>query len=150
MITQDIRESVLLYLPTAEFSYGRKFDTAVEASKIKVTDYFVALDPISIRGSLISKEKIATISIAFLKLDSGDSNFDNATNVATTDSIEKIQDDSLIVAENWAYYFQNTWSKNNSNQRYMFGEITANGLTRVKDMMSGVLLNFTLTYKVNC
>lgn len=150
MITQDIRESVLLYLPTAEFSYGRKFDTAVEASKIKVNDYFVALDPISIRGSLLNKERVATISIAFLKLDSGDSNYDNATNVALTDSIEKIQDDSITTAELWANYFQNVWSKNNNNQRYMFGEISFNGLTRVKDMMSGVLASFTLTYKVNC
>lgn len=147
MIVDDIRESVKLFLPNSEFSYGRKFDTAIEASSIKVNEYFVALDPIRVTSTRADKNRTVGVVMAFLVLDTTDSNYDKNTNKDVELSIEEKQANALLKAEEWADYFTDVWSKKVGNTKYQISTLTINPLTRIKDIMSGVSVEFDLVYK---
>lgn len=150
MIVDDIRESVKLFMPTSEFSYGRRFDTAIEASNIQVSDYFVAMDPVRHSTSRIDKNRTASVVMAFLVLDMDDSNYDKESNKDVELSIEEKQANALIKAEQWADYFIDVWCRISGNTKYSITSMQINPLTRIKDMMSGVSVEFDLVYKKPC
>lgn len=147
MIVDDIRESVKLFLPDSEFSYGRKFDTAIEASATTIKDYFVAMDPIRIVSTRSDKSRTASIVMAFLVLDKTDSNYDKGTNKDVELSIEEKQANATLKAEEWVDYFMDIWSKKTGNTKYQISSLSINPLTRIKDVMSGVSIEFDLVYK---
>lgn len=147
MIVDDIRESIKLFLPDSEFSYGRKFDTAIEASAVTIKDYFVALDPIRIVSTRSDKSRTASIVMAFLVLDKTDSNYDKGTNKDVELSIEEKQANATLKAEEWTDYFTDIWSKKTGNTKYQIVSLNINPLTRIKDIMSGVSVEFDLIYK---
>ena len=90
MIQQDIREHIATFDSTAVFSYGRPFDTALDAATIEINQYFIHLDPIRFEG-VANETELANVSIGFLLQDKPDSSFDNENNLDITDSIETIQ-----------------------------------------------------------
>ncbi len=151
MIVDDIRESVKLFMPESEFSYGRRFDTAIEASRIKISDYFVAMDPVRHSTQRADKNRTASIVMAFLVLDKTDSNYDKATNKDAVElSIEEKQAEALLKAEQWADYFINVWCRLPTKTKYSIQTMQIDPLTRIKDIMSGVSVQFDLIYKTPC
>lgn len=142
MIQQDIREHIATYIPTAVFSYGRPFDTALDAAKIEIDEYFIHLDPIRFEG-VVNDIETANISIGFLLQDTPDSEYDNENNLDITDSIETIQNNAKVKALAWLNDFLDNYTFSGSTY-----SITP--VTRIKNVMSGVLLTVQLRYKPTC
>ena len=145
MITQDIRESINLYMPSAVFSYGRAVDTALAASKLKVDDWFIHLDPITPQGNITDSTKTAALTFGFLKQTKPDSEYDKEQNLDIDLSIEEVQNEAEQKAEAWLNNFLNTHSST-----YQAGNYTISPATKVKNVMSGVLLQVTLNYRSAC
>jgi len=145
MITQDIRDSINSFIPTAVFSYGRSFDTALAAAKINIDDYFIHLDPITPNGNITDGTKTASITMGFLKQTKPDSEFDKEQNLDIDASIEEVQNEAELKAEAWLNEFLNTHSST-----YQAGTYTLPPATKIKNVMSGVLLQVTLSYRSPC
>lgn len=145
MITQDIRDSINLFIPTAVFSYGRSFDTALAAAKITVDDWFIHLDPITQQGNITDGTKSAPFTIGFLKQTKPDSEFDKEQNLDIDPSIEEVQEEAGRKAEAWFNEFLNTHSST-----YQGGSYTLAPVTKVKNVMSGALIQGTLNYRSAC
>ena len=143
MIIQDIREHLTKYLSSAVFSYGRPFDTALASTNIEIDEWFIHLDPITYEGTLNNSTESVRLSIGFLKQDVPDSSYDEAENLDINESIETIQQDAKKTAINWLIDFLD-------NYQYSDSLFTLTPVTRVKNVMSGILLNVTLSYKVQC
>lgn len=143
MLIDDIRESTTTFIPQSVFSYGRSFDTALDAAKIEVDQWFIHLDPITFTGTTPDNAISAPLSLGFLKQDTPDSEFDQAQNLEITQSIEEIHDEALTLAVRWLNNFLDTYT-------YGTATYTAIPIVRVKNVMSGILLNVTFIYKLPC
>lgn len=142
MIQQDIREHIATFDSTAVFSYGRPFDTALDAATIEIDQYFIHLDPIRFEG-VVNETELANVSIGFLLQDKPDSSFDNENNLDITDSIETIQHNAKVKALSWLNDFLDNYTFSGSTY-------TITPVTRIKNVMSGVLLTLQLRYKPTC
>jgi len=143
MLIDDIRESVKNYIPTSVFSYGRSFDTSLEVSKESIQDYFIHLDPLTYNGKLNDATESATINLGFLLQDKPDSSYDKDENLDIDDSIEEIQANTKLMATNWLNYFLDNYSYSDAEYEIM-------PITRIKNVMSGILLKIKLSYKTPC
>ena len=142
MIQDDIREHLRTYKPTAVFSYGRNFDTALKANIDLITDWFIPLDPITFNGNVNDTES-ANVVMGFLKQDSPDSTYDKDDNLEIDLSIEEIQSDAHIFALAWLNDFLD-------NYKYSAVTYTLTPITRIKNVMSGKLLTVTFNGKPTC
>ena len=142
-ITDEIREHLAIYLKQSVFSYGRAFDTALAAAKIPVNYWFIHLDPIEINGKANDAVQSIRLSMGFLKQDKPNSAFDKAENLDIDESIEEIQATAATEAINWLNDFLNEYP-------YSDGDYNIKPLTRVKSVMSGVLLTVTISGKIKC
>jgi hypothetical protein len=142
MIQDDIREHLKTYKPTAVFSYGRNFDTALKSNIDLITEWFVTLDPVSFNG-VVNDTESSNIVMGFLKQDSPDSTFDKDDNLDIDLSIEEIQSDAHTFALAWLNDFLD-------NYKYSVGNYTLDPITRIKNVMSGKLLRVTFNGKPTC
>lgn len=143
-IVKDIRESVKLANTHAEFSYGRKWDTALEAL-IKVTkDSFVCLDPVTYVGTVNDNTETASISIAFLKKDVKESVYDKDSNEAEEESMEEIINDCKQQAQTWLSYF------NDNYELYQMLQYTMFPVHKIKDVCTGINVAFQIQYNKGC
>lgn len=142
-IVNDIRESVNTYIDGVVFNYGRKFDHAIETNKIEVDGWFVHLDPITLNGKSNDGTKTATVNIGFLKQDNPDSEYDDTNELEITPSIEILQSDANQKAVDWLNYFLD-------NYHYSDGNYTLTPATRIVNVMSGCLMNVSLSFKQSC
>lgn len=142
MIQQNIREHIAKFIPTSVFNYGRPADTALASAEISIDDWFIHLDPVTFEGTVDDKET-ARIVIGFLKQDSPDSSFDNENELSINDSIELLQHNAKLKALSWLNDFLD-------NYRYGAVTYTLTPATRIKNVMSGVLLTVNLNYKQRC
>ena len=142
MIQDDIREHLKIYKPTAVFSYGRNFDTALDSNLKLITDWFIALDPITFNGNVNDTES-AQVVMGFLKQDSPDSTYDKDDNLEIDLSIEEIQSDAHTFALAWLNDFLD-------NYKYSAVTYTLTPITRIKNVMSGKLLTVTFNGKPTC
>ena len=142
MIQDDIREHLKTYLKDSVFSYGRPFDTALASANIKFNDWFIHLDPVSYGGTPGDSEN-CKLSMGFLLQDKPDSQFDAAENLDLDASIEQIQNDAKTLAVNWLNDFLD-------NYKFSGSTYAITPVTRIKNVMSGVLLVVTLNYKPTC
>jgi len=143
MIIDDIREHLGTYIHNSVFSYGRPFDTALAAAKIQTDQWFIHVDPVTFNGNITDATESAPVSIGFLLQDTPDSTFDETENMDVTPSIEAIQKDAKSKALDWLSDFLDTYKY--SNVTY-----TVAPITRIKNVMSGILLNVTFAYKTPC
>lgn len=142
MIVDDIREHLSTFIKGSVFSYGRPFDTALAAATIEIDQWFIHLDPVTFDGIANDSEK-CKLSIGFLLQDKPDSTFDKDENLDIDDSIEMIQSDAKVKALLWLNDFLDNYTFSGSTY-------TITPVTRIKNVMSGVLLNVTLSYKPTC
>lgn len=142
MILDDIRGSIKKFIPTAVFSYGRSFDAALASATVEIDEWFIHLDPISFNGTLNEFEN-AVVNIVFLKQDKPDSEFDKAQNLEISKSIEEIHSEAKDKAISWVNDFLD-------NYLFSGSSYTLTPAIRVKNVMSGVLLNLTISYKPSC
>lgn len=142
MILDDIRADIAKNIPTAVLSYGRPFDTALASANISIDDWFIHIDPLTYDGNLNNGESVKLV-IGFLKQDAPDSSFDDVENLDVTDSIERLQNDAKVKAVNWLKNFLD-------NYKYSESNYTILPATRVKNVMSGIVLTVTLSYKLPC
>lgn len=142
MIQNDIRTHLKEYKPTSIVNYGRSFDTALEAAKKEIQDWFIFIDPIKYSGT-INETETATAVIGFLKQDSPHSAYDVDDNFEMSDSIEEIQDEAHTLALSWLSAFLDSY-------KYSVGNYSLDPLTRVKNVMSGVLFTVDFNYKPSC
>lgn len=141
-IINDIRESVNQSIIGSLFNYGRNYDTALASAKLEVDNYFIHLDPLEFSG-VINETETANVNIGFLLQDKPDSEYDSETNLDISDSIEDIQDNCKIKCLEWLNYFAD-------NYKYQVVNYSITPATRIKNVMSGVLLTFSVTYKPSC
>ena len=141
-IQDEIREHLGVYKPNAVFRYGRNFDTSLNSAIELIEEWFVHLDPVTYEGFLNDTENTRLV-IGILKQDSPDSNYNKDDNLEIDDSIETIQEDAKTFARNWINDFLD-------NYPYSAINYTIAPLTRVKNVMSGVLLTVTLNGKPRC
>lgn len=142
MIQDDIREHLKTYKPTAVFSYGRNFDTALKSNLDLITEWFVTLDPISFNG-VVNDTESASAVMGFLKQDSPDSAYDKDDNLDIDLSIEEIQAEAHTFALAWLNDFLD-------NYKYSVVNYTLDPITRIKNVMSGKLLRVTFNGKPTC
>jgi len=142
MIVDDIREHLRTYLKDSVFSYGRPFDTALASATIKIDEWFVHLDPVTFEGIADDTEK-CKLSIGFLLQDKPDAEFDADENLDINDSTEEIQWLGKVKALAWLNDFLDNYTFSGSTY-------TITPVTRIKNVMSGALLNVTLSYKPTC
>jgi len=142
MIVDDIREHLSTYVKGSVFSYGRPFDTALAAANIEVDKWFIHLDPVSYDGIANDSEK-CKVAIGFLLQDKPDSAFDKDENLDIDSSIEAIQQEAKVLSLNWLNDFLDNYTFSGSTY-------TITPATRIKNVMSGVLLNVTFSYKPTC
>lgn len=145
MITQDIRQSFVIYSPSTVFNYGRPADTTLAAAKIEIDDWFVHLDPVSTDGTMPDKNLTTSVSLGFLRQDTPDSEYDDAQELSINDSIEKLQADAQTFAIGWLDFFMDNYGR-----KYGTATFRIQPATRVKNVMSGILFNVTFTYKAPC
>jgi hypothetical protein len=143
MIQDDIREHLKVYKPSAVFSYGRSFDTALKAYENEVIDWFIFLDPVTFTGQANNTES-SNVVIGFMKQDRPDSAFAKDDNLELDLSIEEIQSEAHTLALGWLNDFLDTYRK------YSDGSYTLEPITRIKNVMSGKLLRVTLNGKPSC
>jgi len=142
MIQDDIREHLKTYKPTAVFSYGRNFDTALDSNLKLIIDWFIPLDPISFNG-VVNDTESANVVMGFLKQDSPDSSYDKDDNLEIDLSIEEIQAEAHKFALDWLNDFLD-------NYKYSVVNYTLDPVTRIKNVMSGKLLRVTFNGKPTC
>lgn len=142
MIVDDIREHLSTYLIGSVFSYGRAFDTALATANIEIDKWFIHLDPVTFEGEINIFERVK-LSIGFLKQDKPDSSFDDSENLDTSESIEAIQSEAKDTATAWLNDFLD-------NYLFSGNSYSITPVTRVKNVMSGCLINVTLSYKPSC
>jgi hypothetical protein len=141
-IQDEIREHLKTFKPTAIFSYGRSFDTSLKTALDLITDWFIYLEPVTFNGQADNIES-SQIVLGFLKQDSPDSSYDKDDNLDIDPSIEEIQSDAHKLALQWLNDFLD-------NHNYSDGTYTIAPITRIKNVMSGVLLTVTLNGKPKC
>ena len=142
-IVSDIRESVNDHIKDGVFNYGRATDTALASANLEVVSWFVHLDPVQIDGEVNLNER-ARVDIGFLQQDKPDSSFDAVdSNLDIDASIEQIQSDAKDLSLQWLNYFLD-------NYKYSCTTYTIRDVTRIKNVMSGVLLSVTFLYKPKC
>lgn len=141
-LINDIRQHTKVFDPQATFSYGRPFDTALASAKEEVLGYFIHVDPITF-GGITDGTESAPVTIGFLKQDSPDSEYDKDQNLDITPSIEELQDAAKIFAVQWLNSFLDTY-------QYGAANYTITPVTRIKNVMSGVMLSVTFNYKTPC
>lgn len=142
MIVDDIRNSIGINIKRSVFSYGRSYDTAISTAKIEIDQWFVFIDPIFYSGEVIDGTKTAPVFIGFIKQDKPDSEFDTEQNKDSFESIEQVQEEAQEVALTWLEYFR-------ENYNYQVGAWSISPVTRVKNVMSGVVMQVSFSYKVN-
>lgn len=142
-LQDEIRKHLTKYLPSSVFSYGRAFDTALSAAKLEINDLFIHLDPIETTGKASDGVIVKRVSIGFLKKDKPDSVFDKEENLEITPSVEEIQNSTETTAINWLSDFLD-------NYNYSDGDYTIRPITKVKNVMSGVLLTVNFSGKIKC
>lgn len=142
-VVNDIRVSINEFINGVVFNYGRSADTALASAVLEINQWFVHLDPVTIEGELQNFER-ARIQIGFLLQDAPDSSYDaNDTNLEIDLSIEEIQQKAKLKALEWANYFVD-------NYKYNGITYSVAPVTRIKNVMSGVLLTMQVSYKQSC
>lgn len=141
-IVDDIRSSLTQYNQDIEFSHGRPLDTALSAVKLKINNYLVCLDTIPVNGTLGDRNRTGSVAISWLKLDKPDSHADKALNQASVQSMEEIAQECDKECMTWANTFADTYSN-----KYSFGPYNGFPAYRVKNMLTGFVITFQVTYK---
>lgn len=143
-IVQDIRESVKAANSQASFSYGRKWDTALEALILVTKDSLVCLDPVTYTGTVNDNTETANVSITFLKHDTKESIYDKEVNESINDSMEEIVNICKADAQTWLSYFNDNYTLYQPLQYTMFP------VHKIKDMCSGVNVSIQFQYNKGC
>lgn len=143
-VVNDIRSSVQLAVDNSTFIFGRSFDTALDAIHSTSANVLVYLDPVQWNGNLNDSFENAQIQMVFLTQDAADSNFDETQNEIEADSTEEIFRLMKKDAETWLNYFNNNYSY------YQLSNYTMIPAIKIKNVCSGVFVQFTLTYKRPC
>lgn len=145
-LVESIRESInnCTDIKNAMFVYGRESDTALEAAKEQNIGTFVYLEPISKTIGVEDATQTANIVIGFLTQDEPDSASDAEVSEASTLSMEEKVADMETAAGLWlTYFFDNYTYRIN-------GVYTLAPVFRIKNVMTGVLLTFSLIEPKQC
>lgn len=145
-LVESIRESInnCTDIKNSMFVYGRESDTALEAAKEQNIGTFVYLEPISKTIGVEDATQLANIVIGFLTQDEPDSSSDEEINEASTLSMEEKVAEMESVANLWlTYFFDNYTYRIN-------GAYTLAPVFRIKNVMTGVLLTFSLIEPKQC
>jgi len=145
-LVESIRESInnCTDIKNAMFVYGRESDTALEAAKEQNIGTFVYLEPISKTIGVEDATQLANIVIGFLTQDEPDSSSDEEINEESTSSMEKKVAEMESVANLWLNYFFNNYTYR------INGVYTLSPVFRIKNVMTGVLLTFSLIEPKQC
>jgi hypothetical protein len=145
-LVQSIRESVknCSDITNPLFVHGRSADTALASAKERVDGTFVYLEPITKTVGSEDSTQGAAIVIGFLTQDEPSSSSDEELNEADELSMEEKVSAMETQATNWLdYFFDN----------YLFrisGTYTVTPVFRIKNVMTGVFLTFTLIEPKQC
>lgn len=145
-LIQTIRESVqnCTGLTNPLFVHGRGADTALASAKEQNTGTFIYLEPISKTIGVEDSTQLANIVIGFLTQDEPDSSSDAEISEESTLSMEEKIYDMEVEATNWlSYFFDNYTYRIN-------GVYTLTPVYRIKNVMTGVLLTFSLIEPKQC
>ena len=143
-VVNDIRKSVQLSVDDSTFVFGRSFDTALDAIHSTSANVLVYLDPIQWSGSINDSFESAQIQLVFLTQDVADSNFDETQNEIEADSTEEIFRAMKKQAEIWLNYFNDNYAYYQLNNYTMLPAI------KIKNVCSGIFIQFNLIYKKPC
>lgn len=145
-LVQSIRESIqnCTQLTSPFFTHGRNADTTLDAAKEQNIGTLVYLEPINKTGNMTDGGKTAVITIGFLTQDEPDSAHDEELNEADTLSMEEKLANMETESVAWLDYFF-------SNYKFgMLGNYQMQPVYRFKNVMTGVLLTFTIIEPKQC
>lgn len=145
-LVQKIRESVnnCPSLTNPLFVHGRSSDTALDAAKEQNIGDFVYLEPITKTGNTDVSTQLTTIVIGFLTQDEPHSESDEVINEEETLSMEEKVNDMELKALAWLNYLFDNYTLRIS------GNYTLTPVFRIKNVMTGVLLQFQLIEPKEC
>ena len=145
-IVQSIRESVknCTDITNPLFVHGRSSDTALDSAKEQNTGTFVYLEPITKTVAVEDSTQLCSIVIGFLTQDEPDSESDEEINEESSLSMEEKVAQMETEATAWLDYFFD-----NYNYR-ISGNYTLAPVFRIKGVMTGVLLTFSLIEPKQC
>ena len=144
-LQQDIRTSLLKYNELIKFSYGRNLDNALKSAQLEINNYLVCLDPPSYTGGLIDFNETATVALSWLKLDNADSEADEEMNESAIESMETIVKDCHDNSIAWLKIFAEDFAT-----KYTINAYTGLEAFRVKHLMTGFVLQFSISYRTLC
>lgn len=134
-----IANSVLEVSPVSSFIYGRSFDSALQSSILSTEVAYVFLDPVIKNGTVFSSTSTYNISIGFIKQDAPDSS--EVEREVIVDEMEALCISFLT------NLFENNVTIN--GDVIMLDSYTITPIYRIKNVCSGVLCTFTLTFSQN-